>query len=58
MTQVSVKTNGNTLAVIVITRNEERNIVDCLESVRWVDEIVLVDSTSTDKTVEDRKSVV
>ncbi len=47
-----MKTNGNTLAVIVITRNEERNIVDCLESVRWVDEIVLVDSTSTDKTVE------
>ena len=43
MTQASAKTNGNTLAVIVITRNEERNIVDCLESVQWADEIVLVD---------------
>ena len=41
-----------TLSVIVITRNEEHNIVDCLESVRWANEIVVVDGESDDKTVE------
>jgi glycosyltransferase involved in cell wall biosynthesis len=38
------------LSVIVITRNEERNIVACLEGVRWADEIILVDSDSKDAT--------
>lgn len=40
------------LSVIVITKNEEENIRDCLESVKWADEIILVDSFSRDKTVE------
>jgi glycosyltransferase involved in cell wall biosynthesis len=40
------------LSVMVLTKNEERNIVDCLESVRWADEIVVIDSGSTDRTVE------
>jgi glycosyltransferase involved in cell wall biosynthesis len=40
------------LSVIVITKNEERNIAACLESVRWADEIVVVDAQSTDRTVE------
>jgi glycosyltransferase involved in cell wall biosynthesis len=40
------------LSVIVLTLNEERNIGDCLESVRWADEIILADSGSTDRTVE------
>jgi glycosyltransferase involved in cell wall biosynthesis len=40
------------LSVIVITKNEEANIADCLESVRWADEIIVVDSQSTDKTIE------
>ncbi len=40
------------LSVIVITKNEERNIHECLNSVRWADEIVVVaDSDSTDNTV-------
>ena len=41
-----------TLSVVIITRNEEKNIVACLESVSWADEIVVVDSGSTDRTVE------
>lgn len=41
-----------TLSVIVITKNEEHNIVDCLESVRWADEIIVVDGASEDRTVE------
>lgn len=40
------------LSVIVITKNEERNIVECLESVRWAQEIVVVDGGSDDKTIE------
>lgn len=40
------------LSAIVITRNEERNLADCLASICWVDEIVVVDSASEDKTVE------
>lgn len=39
------------LSVLVITKNEERNIVECLRTVRWADEIVVVDGGSTDKTV-------
>jgi glycosyltransferase involved in cell wall biosynthesis len=41
-----------TLSVIVITKNEEHNIHDCLESVKWADEIVVVDGGSDDKTVD------
>ncbi|MEN6521665.1 MAG: glycosyltransferase family 2 protein [Armatimonadota bacterium] len=40
------------LSVIIITKNEENCIRECLESVKWADEIVVVDSGSTDKTEE------
>ena len=40
------------ISAIVITHNEENNILACLESIRWVDEIIVVDTHSTDKTVE------
>lgn len=40
------------LSVIIIAQNEAEAIRDCLESVAWVDEIVVVDSGSTDGTVE------
>lgn len=42
----------STLSVIVITLNEEKNIGRCLESVKWANEIIVVDSGSTDKTIE------
>jgi len=38
------------ISVCVITLNEENNIVDCLESVKWAGEIIVVDSLSTDST--------
>ncbi len=40
------------ISVAVITYNEEDNIRGALESVKWADEIVVVDSFSTDKTRE------
>lgn len=40
------------LSVIIITKNEAANIRACLESVAWADEIILVDSGSSDATVE------
>jgi glycosyltransferase involved in cell wall biosynthesis len=42
----------SSLAVTVITLNEEANIVPCLESATWAAEIVVLDSGSTDRTVE------
>ncbi len=42
----------STLACVVITKNEERNIADCLRSVQWADELIVVDAESGDKTVE------
>ncbi|MFA6467392.1 MAG: glycosyltransferase family 2 protein [Bacteroidota bacterium] len=39
------------LSVIVITKNESHNIEDCLRSVQWSEDIVLVDAESTDDTV-------
>ncbi|HBH07061.1 MAG TPA: glycosyltransferase family 2 protein [Flavobacteriales bacterium] len=41
------------LSIAIITFNEERNIARCLESVKEIaDEIVIVDSISTDQTIE------
>lgn len=41
----------HTLSVTIITKNEEHNIERCLKSVQWADEIVIVDSGSTDQTL-------
>ncbi len=40
------------ISVIIITKNEEKNIKECLESVSWADEIIVVDALSDDSTVE------
>ena len=39
------------VSVVVLTRNEEANIGRCLASVAWADQVVVVDSGSTDGTV-------
>ena len=40
------------ISAIVITFNEEQNIRAALDSLRWADEIIVVDSESADRTVE------
>lgn len=43
-------------SVLILTLNEEANLPRCLDSVRWCDDIVVLDSFSTDKTVEIAKA--
>ncbi len=40
------------VTVAVITKNEENKIAKCLESLKWADEIIVLDDESLDKTVE------
>lgn len=39
------------ISIAVITKNEEKRLRACLDSARWADEIVVVDSQSSDATV-------
>jgi glycosyltransferase involved in cell wall biosynthesis len=46
------------LSVLILTKNEEKNIKRVIESVKDIaDEIVVLDSGSTDRTVEIAKSL-
>lgn len=40
------------VSVVVITKNEEDNIADCLDTVKWASEIIVVDDDSSDRTRE------
>jgi glycosyltransferase involved in cell wall biosynthesis len=40
------------LSVVILTKNEEKNIERCLQSVSFADEVIVIDDHSTDKTVE------
>ncbi|WP_332237866.1 glycosyltransferase family 2 protein [Sporolactobacillus sp. KGMB 08714] len=40
------------ISVLINTFNEEKNIRNCLESVKWADEIIIVDMFSEDNTVK------
>ena len=42
----------STVTCLVITKNEEANIQDCLKSAQWANEILVVDAESRDRTVE------
>lgn len=48
-----MNSNATTLAAVLITKNEEQHLHDCLSTLRgWVDEIVILDSGSSDRTRE------
>lgn len=40
------------LAAVILTKNEERHISECLDSLSWVDELVVFDDFSSDRTVD------
>ncbi|MFN3550202.1 MAG: glycosyltransferase family 2 protein [Endomicrobiia bacterium] len=42
----------NKISACLIVRNEEKKIERCLKSIKWCDEIIVVDQSSTDKTVD------
>lgn len=46
-----------TLAVLILTFNEEKNIKDCISSIPFADEIIVVDSLSADNTVSIAQSL-
>ena len=53
LTITNPKLAGPSIALCVIAKNEEEYLADCLDSARpFVDEIVVVDTGSTDRTVE------
>lgn len=47
---VALMASREPVSVAVITLDEERNLARCLQSVRWADEIVVVDAGSRDAT--------
>lgn len=40
------------LSIIMITKNSADTVEKCLQSIQWADEIIILDSGSTDKTIE------
>jgi glycosyltransferase involved in cell wall biosynthesis len=46
----------NDISVLVLTKNEEQDLPGCLESLRWSDDVVVLDSISSDRTVEIARS--
>lgn len=40
------------ISIVINTSNEENNIKECLDSISWADEIIIVDAFSTDKTIK------
>ena len=44
------------LSVVILTKNEASRIVECLKSVRWASELLVIDDESTDETVRTAES--
>ena len=44
------------ISVLILTYNEEKNLPRCLEALKWSDDIVVLDSFSTDRTIEIAKA--
>ncbi|QQG47034.1 MAG: glycosyltransferase family 2 protein [Candidatus Woesebacteria bacterium] len=45
------------ISSIIIAKNEEKMIKDCINSLHWTDEIIVIDNNSTDKTVSIAKNL-
>jgi (heptosyl)LPS beta-1,4-glucosyltransferase len=59
MESLTESQNGKQPAIsaYLITMNEERNVARAIESVRWMDEVIVLDSGSTDRTVDIAKEL-
>jgi glycosyltransferase involved in cell wall biosynthesis len=42
---------NRTITAVVLTKNEEKNLAACLDHLKWVDDLVVLDSGSTDATL-------
>ena len=40
------------LSVLILAKNEEKNIADCIKSVSFADEIIVIDDYSSDNTAK------
>lgn len=49
--------NSILISAVILTRNEDKNIAACIESVSWCDEVLVIDDKSTDRTQEIAKSL-
>ncbi|KKQ37734.1 MAG: Glycosyl transferase family 2 [Candidatus Woesebacteria bacterium GW2011_GWA1_37_7] len=49
---INIKTKKPKISAIIIAKNEEEKIAECLNSLQWCDEIIVVDTGSTDRTKE------
>jgi glycosyltransferase involved in cell wall biosynthesis len=45
------------ISILILTKNEEQDLPDCLKSVAWSDDVHVLDSMSMDKTVEIAESL-
>lgn len=48
----STMPHPHSLTVVIAAKNEERNIAECVASARFADEVLVLDSQSTDRTAE------
>lgn len=44
--------NSPTISAVILTKNEERNLPLCLKHLKWIDDLIVVDSGSTDSTLD------
>lgn len=49
---IDMSQKNSKISAIILTKNDQARIKECLESVSWTDEIIVVDNGSTDKTKE------
>lgn len=45
------------LSVVILTKNEASRIAECVKSVQWADEVLVIDDESTDETVQIAESL-
>jgi glycosyltransferase involved in cell wall biosynthesis len=55
--RINMNTSTNKLSIVIITKNEEKVIADAIKSASFANEVLVLDSGSTDKTIEIAKEL-